>query len=280
MSVLDEILAHKRQEVAASQLARPLAEVQAAAFRNGLPLDFLSALRRTAGARPRLIAEVKRASPSRGLLVKDFNPLRLARSYQQNGASAISVLTDERFFQGSLDHLRRVAGLSPRLPVLRKDFILEPYQVYEARSAGADALLLIVAALDLGKLVELQRLTRELGMAALVEVHDLPELQTALACGASLVGINNRDLRTFVTSLETTRALRPHVPQGVTLVAESGIHTAQDVDRLGEIGVDAVLVGEALVTAPDVAAKVRELALGAPVEEGDVDKRGERREEM
>jgi indole-3-glycerol phosphate synthase len=264
MTVLDEILAHKRQEVALSLQARPLAQVQAAAFRNGLPLDFQAALRRPAGARPRLIAEVKRASPSRGLLVKDFDPLRLARTYQQNGAAAISVLTDVRFFQGSLDHLAQVAALQPRLPVLRKDFILEPYQVYEARAAGADALLLIAAALELARLVELQRLARELGMAALIEVHNLPELQTALACGASLVGINNRDLHTFVTSLETTRALRPHVPQGVTLVAESGIHTAQDVDFLAEIGVDAILVGEALVTAPDVGAKVRTLALGAP----------------
>ncbi len=187
MSVLDEILAHKRQEVAQSRLARPLAQVQAAAFRKGIPLDFQAALRRPAGARPRLIAEVKRASPSRGLLVKDFDPLRLARTYQQNGAAAISVLTDRRFFQGSLDHLAQVTALQPRLPVLRKDFILESYQVYEARAAGADALLLIVAALELARLVELQSLARELGMAALVEVHDLPELQTALACGAGVL---------------------------------------------------------------------------------------------
>jgi indole-3-glycerol phosphate synthase len=263
MSKLDEILAAKRLEVAQRKLEKPLTEIQAEAFRGELPLAFRTALRGPvgAGARPRLIAEVKRASPSRGLLVADFDPLRLARTYQQNGAAAISVLTDEPFFMGKPEYLRGVVGLTPRVPVLRKDFILDAYQVYEARAWGADAVLLIAACLEVGLLADLRALVALLGMAALVEVHNLPELEIALACGADLVGINNRDLHTFKTRLETTLELKPHVPAEVVVVAESGIHTRADVDRLAQAGVDAILVGEALVTAPDVAAQVRELAL-------------------
>jgi indole-3-glycerol phosphate synthase len=168
MSKLDEILVAKRLEVARRKTEKPLAEIQAEVFRGALPLDFKAALRRPAGARPRLIAEVKRASPSRGLLVPDFDPLRLAQTYQQNGASAISVLTDEPFFMGKPEYLRSVVNLSPRLPALRKDFILDAYQVYEARAWGADAVLLIAACLDLGLLAELRALAAMLGMAALV----------------------------------------------------------------------------------------------------------------
>jgi len=240
--------------------AVPLAEVRAQAEGTARPPDFLAAVRRSPGERPRLIAEIKRASPSRGLLLADFDPLRLARTYRENGAAAISVLTDERFFQGSLEHLRQVSALQPRLPTLRKDFILEAYQLYEARAAGASAALLIAACLDAARLRALRELAEELGLTALVEAHDRLELELALASGARLVGINNRDLHTFVTSLETTLRLCALVPAGTVVVAESGIHARADIDRLAEVGVDAVLVGEALVTAADVAARVRELA--------------------
>ncbi len=260
MSRLDEILIHKRVELAERMAAVPLEQVRAAAEAGLTPLDFCAALRRPAGARPRLIAEVKCASPSRGLLVADFDPLGLAATYCANGAAAISVLTDERFFRGSLEHLRQVAALLPRLPVLRKDFILEEYQLYEARAAGASAVLLIVAALAPARLRVLQAACDRLGLAALVEVHAEDEVEAALASGARLVGINNRDLGTFQVKLETSLCLRPLIPAGVMVVAESGIHKRADVDCLAAAGVDAVLVGEALVTAGDVAAKVRELA--------------------
>jgi indole-3-glycerol phosphate synthase len=260
MSHLDEILAHKRGELAARMRETTLAEVQAEAARAALPPDFLAAVHRPPGAFPRLIAEIKCASPSKGVLVKDFNPLRLARAYRENGATAISVLTDEHFFHGHLEHLRLVAALEPRLPVLRKDFILEEYPLYEARAAGAAAVLLIAAALPPARLRALRELAEELGLTALVEAHDQPELEAALEAGARLVGINNRDLHTFTTRLETTLRLRPLVPPGVVVVAESGIHNRADVDYLAQAGVDALLVGEALVTAPDTAAKVRELA--------------------
>jgi len=242
------------------------------------PRAFDAALRQP--GRVALIAEVKKASPSKGVLVENFDPLALARTYAENGAAAISVLTDVRFFQGSLQYLQGIRalgaagwaigeGAAPRIPqrpapipLLRKDFILDAYQVYEARAYGADALLLIVAALDDAALAELLALTQKLGMQALVEVHDEAELERALALGATLVGVNNRNLHTFATSLETTRRLAARLPTAnrPLLISESGIATAADVARVREWGVDAVLVGEALVTATDVAARVRELA--------------------
>jgi indole-3-glycerol phosphate synthase len=260
---LETIMTHKLDEVARLKLNRPLGTVRAAAESAGPPLDFVRAVMRPEslpGARPRLIAEVKCASPSRGVLVKDFDPLRLAGLYQQNGAAAISVLTDERFFQGRLEYLSQIAALSPRLPVLRKDFILDAYQVYEARAAGADAALLIAACLEPAQLRDLHTLARELGLAPLVEVHNEAELESALTCHPVLVGFNNRDLHTFVTRLEVCLRLFTLLPAGITAIAESGIHTRADVDRLAEAGMDAILVGEALVTAPDVAAAVRNLA--------------------
>jgi indole-3-glycerol phosphate synthase/phosphoribosylanthranilate isomerase len=257
MTILDEIFAHKREEVAGQKQVRPLAVVQAEAERAAPPRDLVAALRGSP-ARPALIAEIKRASPSRGLLVPHFDPLHLARVYQQNDAAAISVLTDRRFFQGDLDILRAVRQ-AVDLPVLRKDFVFDPYQVYAARAAGAGAILLIVAMLSDEELPTLYQLTRKLGMAALVEVHDEAEMERALAIGPHLVGINNRDLRTFKVDIETTARLRPLVPADITLVAESGIHTPGDVARLAAIGVDAMLVGESLVVAEDTAAKVREL---------------------
>jgi indole-3-glycerol phosphate synthase len=262
MTILDEIFLHKRAEVAQRKALCPLEELRAAAEAALPPLDFLGVLQAHPVSGPALIAEIKRGSPSRGLLARDFDPLRLSRLYRQNGASAISVLTDERFFGGCLEHLAlvvddRQSGPGKTLPVLRKDFIFDPYQVYEARAAGADALLLIAAALEVEQMRSLYALTRSLGMAPLVEVHTPEELAGALALDPVLIGINNRNLRDFTVDLECTLRLGPAVPPDVVLVAESGIHTTRDVERLAEAGVDAILVGEALVTAEDPAARVR-----------------------
>jgi indole-3-glycerol phosphate synthase/phosphoribosylanthranilate isomerase len=257
MTILDDIFTYKRSELTERRRARPLADVQAEAKQAAPLRDFVAALRESS-SRPALIAEVKHASPSRGLLVEDFDPRRLARTYQQNGAAAISVLTDEHFFQGHLDDLRAIRE-EVDLPLLRKDFVFDPYQVYEARAAGADAVLLIVAMLSDEELHTLHRLACELGMTALVEVHDEPELRRALALQPRLIGVNNRDLRTFAVDLATTEWLRSFAPPDVALVAESGIHTTADVDRLARIGADAMLVGESLVVAEDTGAKVQEL---------------------
>ncbi len=258
---LDRIVAHQREEVARREQVAPLAELRACCAASPPLLDFLAALRKPGVS---LIAEVKRASPSRGLLCPEFDPAHLALTYAQNGAAAISVLTEERFFQGSPEHLSSIKAALQRegltVPLLRKDFILTPYQVYEARAWGADALLLIAAALDEATLAGLLALAEELGLAALVEVHNEEELGRVLPLKPHLIGVNNRDLDTFQVSLETTCRLRPLIPAGTVVVGESGIHHRQDVEHLGAAGVDAVLVGEALVTASDVGHKVRELA--------------------
>lgn len=253
--ILQEIAAYKREVVAAAKRRRNLAEVRAAARDAEPAADFLGALRADGIS---LIAEVKKASPSKGVIRADFDPERIAAAYAEAGARALSVLTDEAYFQGSNAYLqaaRRVAGL----PVLRKDFVVDEYQVHEARCLGADAVLLIVALADGSQLTDLAGQAGELGMAALVEVHDAAEVDRALGSGAVLVGINNRDLKTFHTSLDTTFALVERLPASVTKVSESGIETRADVERLADAGVDAVLVGEALMRAPDVAAKTREL---------------------
>jgi indole-3-glycerol phosphate synthase len=262
MTILDEIFAHKRREVTERRQGRPLAAVQQAAQAAAPARDFILALQdaRLANASPALIAEIKRASPSRGALAPDLEPVSLARLYQENGAAAISVLTDNRYFQGSLMDLEAVVQSGCPLPVLRKDFICDAYQVYEARAAGADAVLLIVAGLQPAELAALHALIGDLGMAALVEVHCWEELELALSVAPCLVGINHRDLRDFSVRLETSQALIPLIPEGVCVVAESGIHTPSDVRLLAEGGVDAILVGEALVTAPDIPARVRSLA--------------------
>jgi indole-3-glycerol phosphate synthase len=210
----------------------------------------------------RFVAEVKRASPSRGVLAAEFDPTARARAYAEGGATALSVLTEERHFQGSPAHLRAVAAAVP-LPALQKDFTLDDYQLFEALELGASAVLLIAALLPRHRLAALREAAAALGLDALVEVHDRHELDEALAAGADLVGINNRDLRTFEVSLENTVRLLPHVPQGVTVVGESGILTRADVLRLEGAGVDALLVGEALMRSPDPAARLRELR-GAP----------------
>lgn len=254
-TILDKIIAWKRDEIVRHKRARPVEVVRAGAALAPPPRDFAAALRSPGVS---LIAEVKRASPGKGLLRHDFDAVALARVYEDNGAAAISVLTDQHFFQGDLNHLRAVRQ-NVGLPVLRKDFILDPYQVYESRLAGADAVLLIVAALSDGDLKALYQLVHELGMAALVEVHNEAELERALRIGPRIVGVNNRDLRTFEADLETTARLRPLVPADVVLVAESGVYTRADVARLAAIGADAMLVGEALMRAPDAGHKVREL---------------------
>ncbi len=261
-SILDEIVAAKGQELARQKADVSLAALQARAASQPPPLRLADALR---GGLVRLIAEVKQASPSRGLLCPDFDPVRLAAVYAENGAAAISVLTDRRF-RGEPAHLSSIkaSGVSGAVPVLRKDFIFDPYQVYEARALGADAFLLIVAILSAAQLADLLALGRSLGMEALVEVHEPAELPTALAAGAAIVGINNRDLRTFHTDLAVTEGLAPQVPGDRIIVSESGIFTPEHLARLGRLGVNAVLVGEALVTAPNTAARVRELTAAAP----------------
>ena len=257
-TILDEIVAAKKTELASQKKAVPPEQLLEQISGQPAPIDFAGALR---GDSIRLIAEVKKASPSRGLLCQDFDPVRLADTYTSHGAAAISVLTDPRF-QGELEHLSRIkrSGASRRAPVLRKDFIFDRYQVYEARAAGADALLLIVAILTAEQLSELLALSRRLAMRCLVEVHDESELDLATAAGAEVIGINNRDLRTFQTDLSVTMNLALHMPQGRILVSESGINSQDHLRQLAAVGVNAVLVGEALVTAPDLSAKVRELA--------------------
>lgn len=251
-SILETIVAHKREEVARRKAGG------AVSLRNApAPRDFEGALR---GDRVRLIAEVKKASPSRGVLRPDFDPEPLAETYASNGAAAISVLTDERFFQG---HDRHLATVRERvdLPVLRKEFLIDAWQIRESRALGADAVLLIVALLDTPALREFIARASDLGMAALVEVHTAEELDRAIAAGARIIGVNNRDLHTFETTLATTERLAPAVRRsGAFLVSESGIHAASDVARLAAAGADAILVGESLVVAPDTAALVTELS--------------------
>ena len=260
-NILDEIVAAKREELAVVKASTSLGAMRERIAQRAVPLSLASALR---GGAVRLIAEVKKASPSRGLLCPDFDPVQLAATYSGNGASAISVLTDPRF-QGEPEHLSAIkdSGVSAAAPVLRKDFIFDPYQVYEARAIGADTYLLIVAILSPTQLGELLALGRGMGMDALVEVHDEGELQVALDAGGEMIGINNRDLRTFHTDLATTEGLAPLIPGDKIIVSESGIFTPEHLQKLGRMGVNAVLVGEALVTAPDTAAKVRELT--API---------------
>ncbi len=256
--ILEKIVADNQLELEARKRSFPLAELQRMASEQPAPLDFAAAL---SGERVQLIAEVKKASPSKGIIRPDFNQVEIAQTYAGNGAAAISVLTEAKYFQGSLDHLRdiREALGDKRLPLLRKDFICDPYQVYESRAYGADSLLLIVAILTPEKLGELFGLSHELGMACLVEVHNEAELEIALNSGARVIGINNRDLSTFDVDLTTTKRLRPLIPQDRIVVSESGINNRADVENLKKWGVDAVLVGEALMSATNIAAKMKEL---------------------
>jgi indole-3-glycerol phosphate synthase len=250
-NVLQKILATKRDEVAAARAALPVAEIEAMARAAGAPRDFTGALRRKiAAGLPAVIAEVKKASPSKGLLRPDFDPTGIARSYEAGGAACLSVLTDGQYFQGSPDDLR-AARAACSLPVLRKDFMIDVYQVYEARAMGADCILLIAAALEAGRMRDLEAVAHELGMAVLVEIHDGEELEAALGLATPLLGINNRNLRTFETRLETTLDLLPRVPAQRLVVSESGILATSDVKRLRTGGVSAFLVGEAFMRASD-----------------------------
>jgi indole-3-glycerol phosphate synthase len=265
MTILDRILQDKAEEVAARRRQCSLAELQGLARDLPPPRDFMAAVRGRPGdvdAPPRVIAEIKKASPSQGVIRADFEPVAIARAYAANGAVALSVLTDEKYFQGSLAFLEVISGAVP-LPLLRKDFTIDPYQVYEARAAHADAILLIAAALDDARLGELLGLAQEVGLAALLEVHTVEELERVLPLRPRLIGVNNRDLRTFHTDVATTLRLLPLIPPDVTVVSESGIHTAADVARLRQKGVHAFLVGESLMRAPDPGLKLRELLYGA-----------------
>ena len=253
--ILDEIVKVKAEELTRRKQDVPLSELEKIGV-TGSKKDFSAAL---VGDDIRLIAEVKMASPSRGVLRTDLEPVELARTYARSGAAAISVLTEERYFGGSLEHLAAIREAVDNIPLLRKDFIFDPYQVYESRASGASALLLIVAILSRSQLSELLSLSHELGLACLVEVHNQAELEQAVTSGAQIIGINNRDLKTLAVDLETTGRLRPLVPKDRIVVSESGIKDRGDVRKLRQWGVDAMLVGEALVTAGDIGVKVKEL---------------------
>lgn len=257
---LRDILANTASELTARKIATPLAELDRSARAMPAAVDMTARLRSPGVS---VIAEFKRASPSKGAIAAGADPDTVARAYLAGGAAAVSILTDERFFQGSLSDLRRVAALAhatePPAAVLRKDFVIDTYQIAEARSAGADCALLIVAALDDSALAELHAAARDYGLQALVEVHDERELARALEAGATLVGINSRDLRTFEVDLATIERVAAQVPPEVTLVGESGIRTRDDVARLERAGVHAILVGETLMRAADPAATIREL---------------------
>ncbi|MDD4985771.1 MAG: indole-3-glycerol phosphate synthase TrpC [Dehalococcoidales bacterium] len=256
-NVLSMIIANKREELETRKLDMPLCALEERIAQRRVPLDFGAAINRS---RVQLIAEVKQSSPSRGVLCNDFNPVRLANEYAAGGAAAISVLTEANYFGGSIDHLVAIR-MEVNLPLLRKDFIFDPYQIYESAAYGADALLLIVGVLSQQQLDELLSLSHGFGMGCLVEVHNESEIIRALQAKAGVIGINNRDLNSFAVDVDTTCRLRPLLPESTIVVSESGINSRRDVERLEECGVDAILVGEALVTNNDVAGKIRELML-------------------
>lgn len=257
--ILDDILAAKRRELEAAKQRLPLDELRRRVDARQTRRPFKAALQHA--KRPALIAELKRKSPSRGMLRERFDPVMLAQQLQEAGAAALSVLTDEPFFGGHLEFLRDVHQFT-EIPSLRKDFLLEAYQVYEAVYYEADAILLIVGVLSESQLRQLLQVARQIQVEAIVEVHAEPELEIALAAGADIIGINHRDLRTFTIHPETTARLVPKIPKGTLVIAESGVQTRDEVQRLQALGVQAILVGEALMSAPDVGAKVRELFEG------------------
>ena len=257
--ILDQIIAVKREEIATATRRKSLAVMRADAESRVLTRDFTAAMRaKIAAGQPAVIAEIKKASPSKGVLREEFIPADIAQSYAEHGAACLSVLTDAQFFQGCADYLKQ-ARASCQLPVLRKDFVIDAYQVYESRAMGADAILLIAAILDDAQMKDFEAIARSLDMAVLVEVHDAPELARALRLKTPLLGINNRNLKTFEVSLDTTLSLLREVPAERLLVCESGIHSRDDVLRLGAAGVNAFLVGEAFMRAPDPGAALAEL---------------------
>jgi len=254
--ILDEIVANKKTELAQAQQATPMAVLERAICDAPAALDFQGALDRP--GQMRLIAEIKRSSPSAGALDESLRPADHARTYRNAGADALSVLTDAKYFKGSLDDLAK-ARLAARLPTLRKDFIIDPYQVFEARAHGADAILLIARLLDVNEIQDLMNQARRLRMCALLEVHGKADLEAALKTDARLIGINNRNLDTLRVDLEATYRLAPLIPGDRVIVSESGISEAAQVRRLREIGVSAILVGQSIVQAADPGSKVREL---------------------
>ena len=258
MNKLEQICATKREEVAARKRTRSLADLDASAREQTAPRGFRSALERAERSGFGLIAEIKKASPSKGLIREDFHPAAHARAYAAGGAACLSVLTDAPYFQGHEDYLVE-ARSACELPVLRKDFMVDTWQVAEARALGADAILIIVAALDDGAMVEIERAAVEYGMDVLVEVHDRAEMERAALLQSRLIGVNNRDLRTFSTDLATTKALAPLAPEGSLLVGESGISRFEDCQRLSHAGVNSFLVGESLMRQCDVEAATRML---------------------
>jgi indole-3-glycerol phosphate synthase len=253
---LDKIVAEKLKELEQRQKVVPLTELRKAIMERPMPPDLAAALK---GDSLSLIAEVKRASPSRGVIRADLDPVKLASTYAQGGAAAISVLTESRYFGGNQEDLEAIRRQLPNIPLLRKDFILNPYQIFESCAWGADAVLLIVAILDDAELEELLMLSHALGMQCLVEVHNEEELKRARAHNIRIIGINNRDLDTMAVDLNVTRQLRPLIPPSCLAVSESGIKGRDDIQKLREWGINAVLIGEALVTASNVAAKIKEL---------------------
>ncbi len=255
-TILDKIVATKREEVTQAKAVMPEESLRKQLAYVPPVKDFFAAL--SAGPPIRLIAEVKKASPSKGVIREDFDPVQIARTYEQHGASCISVLTDRQFFQGSLGYLQQIRK-AVRLPLLRKDFVIDTYQVFEARAAGADAVLLIAECLDDAQLERLYRAIRELGMTALVELYEPANLARVLRIGTRLVGINNRDLHTFHTDLEHTIRMRQQIPPDRIVVGESGIRNREDVKRLEAAGVHAMLVGETLMANPNIGAAVDEL---------------------
>ena len=249
--ILDKIVAVKREEVAAAQSRKSLALMRADAQSRVLTRDFVGSLRaKIAAGKPAVIAEVKKASPSKGVLREDFIPADIAQSYAEHGAACLSVLTDVQFFQGSVDYLKQ-ARASCHLPVLRKDFMVDAYQIYESRAMGADCVLLIVACLDDAQMQEYEAIAQSLDMAVLVEVHDQAEMERALRLKTPLIGVNNRNLKTFEVSLNTTLDLRAMVPEGRLVITESGIREREDVLRMGAAGINTFLVGEAFMRAPE-----------------------------
>lgn len=259
-TILDRILDQKRLDIAAARDRVSLDALKRQCDRAPAPRGFLAALR--AAEQPALIAEVKKASPSAGLIRADFDPVSIARQYERAGAACLSVLTDEHFFQGHLDSLRDIRGIV-RIPVMRKEFIIDSYQVVEARAAGADAILLIAECLDDESLHALCRAAHDLGMDVLIELYDVDNVPRVLATGNPLIGVNNRDLRTFVTSLDHTFRVQRQIPSSCLLVSESGIAAHADILRLREAGVGAVLVGESLMRQPDIGQAVRQLMQGS-----------------
>jgi indole-3-glycerol phosphate synthase len=256
--ILDEIVEYKKKTLEDSKLSLPLNKLNGMAFDQPRTKSLANAL---AGNDIKLITEVKKTSPSKGIICHDFDPLRIAQTYAANGAAAISVLTEEKYFQGSLDYLREIRDTlgEDRPPLLRKDFIFDPYQVFQARAYGADCLLLIAAILSPTNMEYLLDLSRDLGMDCLVEVHDEKELETVLANGAGIIGINNRDLKTFKTDINVTKRLKKLIPDDRIVVSESGISNKEDIIALQSCGVTNFLIGEALTASPDIALKMRQL---------------------